>query len=330
MAFSYQLRREASAVTAPEPTGDAVARTRHVRLRGARFAAVTEQEAVQQILEASAGRRGHWTITANLDHLRRYGHEELARELIDDADLVVADGMPLVWASRLMGSSLPGRVPGANIIWSLTRAARDENRSVFLLGGDPGVAERAAEVLRARYGGLQIAGTLCPPRGFEQDEDQLGEIVRTAAEACPEIVLVGLGFPKQDLLIRRLRAVLPCASFIGVGIGLSFVAGALSRAPTWAQGAGLEWLFRLLQEPRRLGGRYLIFGVPFALRLLVEAGYRRLRADRRGRRWGWEPEGSAPLRASLSPQRLSAKVPVADGHRSRSSSTCDASSHTEP
>ncbi len=263
---------------------------------------------MQQILEAAAGQYGHWTITANLDHLRRYGHEELARELIDDADLVVADGMPLVWASRLMGSSLPARVPGANMIWTLTRAARDENRSVFLLGGDPGVAERAAEVLSTRYGGLQIAGTLCPPHGFEHDEQQLGEIVRTAANACPEIVFVGLGFPKQDLLIRRLRAALPRASFIGVGIGLSFVAGALSRAPTWTQRAGLEWLYRLLQEPRRLSGRYLMRGAPFALRLLLEAGYRRWRADRSGRRWGWEPEGSAAHRASLPAQR-----PTADG-----------------
>jgi N-acetylglucosaminyldiphosphoundecaprenol N-acetyl-beta-D-mannosaminyltransferase len=309
-------------VAVPRGTlGEQAARTRHVRLRGARFAAVTEEEAVQRILDAAAMRRGHWTITANLDHLRRYSHEEVARDLLDDADLVVADGMPLVWASRLVRCTLPGRVAGSSMIWSLAGAARDRNQSVFLLGGDPGVAERAAEVLRARYEGLRVAGTLCPAQGFEHDEDQLSEIVRRAAQARPAIVFVGLGFPKQDLLIQRLRAALPCASFIGVGISMSFVAGELSRAPTWTQRAGLEWLYRMVQEPRRLTKRYLVHGAPFALRLLVAAGYRGLRADPSSARWGTEPERSGVSGRRLAQQAVPVGRPGAGRAHSQPSST---------
>jgi N-acetylglucosaminyldiphosphoundecaprenol N-acetyl-beta-D-mannosaminyltransferase len=235
---------------------------------GARIAAITEADAVQTIVDAATAGRGHWTITANLDHMRRYRREPIAKALIDRADLVLADGAPLVWASRLAGAALPERVAGSNMIWSISEAASRCQASVYLLGGDPGVADRAAQVLLEQYAGLEVAGTLCPPMGFEQDERELDHIQSQIVEAAPDIVFVGLGFPKQDLLITRLRRLLPHASFIGVGISLSFVAGEVSRAPSWTHGLGLEWLYRLLQEPRRLVHRYLAQGVPFALWLL--------------------------------------------------------------
>jgi N-acetylglucosaminyldiphosphoundecaprenol N-acetyl-beta-D-mannosaminyltransferase len=265
--------------------GEAVAAPRHVRLAGARFAAVTETDAVRRIVGAAAARRGHWTITANLDHLRRYRQDEIARQLIDDADLVVADGMPLVWASRLTGASLPERVAGSNMIWSISEAACRGHQSIFLLGGNPGIAERAAQVLLERYRGLEIAGTLCPTLGFEKNARELDRIERRVVEASPQIVFVALSFPKQELLIQRLRRVLPRASFIGVGISLSFVAGEVSRAPRWVQSVGLEWLYRLLHEPRRLARRYLVYGLPFALKLLTAAARHR---GGPGMHWGWD------------------------------------------
>lgn len=259
-----------------------------VRVMGARFAAVTESDAVHMIVDAAMASRGHWTITANLDHLRRYRCESLARQLIDDADLIVADGTPVVWASRLAGASLPERIAGSDMIWSICEAAADRQGSIFLLGGDPGVADRAAGILRERYAGLKIVGTSCPPMGFDKEQRELDRIRLQIREAAPQIVLVGLGFPKQDVLIRGLRDALPQASFIGVGISLSFVAGETVRAPEWTQRLGLEWVHRLLREPKRLVRRYLFHGIPFGLRLFSSAAWNRIYTGRGGSHWGWE------------------------------------------
>jgi N-acetylglucosaminyldiphosphoundecaprenol N-acetyl-beta-D-mannosaminyltransferase len=248
---------------------------RRVNLMGASIGAITEESAVSTIVDAATTGSGHWTITANLDHIRRYYEDPLVRCLVDDADLVVADGMPLIWASRLAGEPLPERVSGSSMIWSICEAASAREQSIFLLGGDPGVAERAAQVLQNRYASLDVAGTACPPRGFEDSSQQLADIKHQLATTMPRIVFVALGFPKQDFLIQQLRPVLPGASFLGVGISLSYVTGDVVRAPLWTRQVGLEWAYRLSQEPFRLGRRYLINGVPFALRLLVSAARQR-------------------------------------------------------
>lgn len=268
---------------------------RHVRLTGARFAAITEADTVRSIVDAAAARQGFWTITANLDHLRRYRKDQVARQLINGADLVVADGMPLVWASRLVGSPLPERVSGSSMIWSISEAACERRQSIFLLGGAPGVGARAAQVLQKRYADLNIVGTLCPPMGFDSDLAELERIQQRVTEAAPQIVFVALGFPKQDLLIVQLRRTLPAASFIGVGISLSFVAGDIPRAPTWVRSLGFEWFYRLLQEPGRLARRYLVDGLPFALRLLAAALRNRSRAgSAAGVSWGWDTDPERP------------------------------------
>jgi N-acetylglucosaminyldiphosphoundecaprenol N-acetyl-beta-D-mannosaminyltransferase len=260
---------------------------RRMRLMGAPMDVVTEAHAVQAIVDAAEARRGHWTITANLDHLRRYHCEPVAKELLDEADLVVADGMPLIWASRVAGEPLPERVSGSTMVWSICEAARARRQSVFLLGGDPGVAERAADVFRDRYPGLDIAGTACPPIGFEHDQQQLERLHRRVIEATPQIVFVALGFTKQDLLIRALRRSLPHASFLGVGISLSYATGAVSRAPDWICNLGLEWAYRLSQEPTRiLTRRYIVDGLPFAPRLMLSAAWHRLHRRHLGGFWG--------------------------------------------
>jgi N-acetylglucosaminyldiphosphoundecaprenol N-acetyl-beta-D-mannosaminyltransferase len=254
---------------------------------GAPIGVVTEEHAVRSIVDAAEAGSGHWTITANLDHLRRYHRDPVQRGLIDDADLVVADGMPLIWASRLAGEPLPERVSGSNMVWSICEAASARGQSVFLLGGDRGVAERAAEVFRDRYPGLEVAGTACPPVGFENDEQELRCIQGQVTEAAPQIVFVALGFPKQDLLIRILRSSLPHAAFLGVGISLSYATGEVSRAPTWICRLGLEWAYRLSQEPtRRLARRYLVDGLPFSIRLMLSAARHRVRRENPGVSWG--------------------------------------------
>ena len=158
----------------------------------------------------------------------------------------------------------------------------------------PGVAERAAEAFRATYAGLKVAGTTCPAEGFEHDEQEMARIHHEVAEANAQIVFVALGFPKQDLLIRALRRSLPNASFLGVGISLSYATGDLSRPPSWICGLGLEWAYRLWQEPtRRLARRYLIDGLPFAGRLIANAFWHRLTSTRSTGQWGLELRATA-------------------------------------
>ncbi len=253
---------------------------RRMSLMGAPMDIVTESQAVDEIVAAAERGMGHWTITANLDHLRLYHHSPTEKQLIDEADLVVADGTPVVWASRLAGEPLPERVSGSSMVWSICEAARQRGQAVFLIGGDPGVAARAASVLRGTYPGLAISGTSSPRAGFEHDEQEIARILEQMTQGTPQILFVALGFPKQDLLIRTLREYLPAASFLGVGISFSYVTGDLSRPPAWVCNVGLEWAYRLLQEPtHRLVRRYILDGVPFALQLMTSAARYRARGE---------------------------------------------------
>lgn len=245
-----------------------------VELNGVKLHAVTEAQVISHILgELDAG-HGGVVVTPNLDHLRRYLHDLSFGALIAEADLVVADGMPLVWASRLQGTPLPERVPGSALISTLSSAAGQKGKSIFLLGGDIGTADGAARALKAKFPHCIIAGTYFPPFGFEKDYLQLSTIIQTLSDAQPDIVYVALGSPKQEKLIAQLRPVCPKAWWIGVGNSFSFLAGHVKRAPVWMQKSGLEWTHRLFQEPRRLFRRYLIVGVPFAASLLSRATIR--------------------------------------------------------
>src|SRR3954447_20431472 len=249
-----------------------------VELVGMPLDPVTEAEAIGHITESLAAGRGGWVITPNLDQLRKFGRTPDVKELFDAADLVVADGMPLKWGSRLAGTPLPARVAGSDLVWSLTAEAAIHDRSVFLIGGSPGAGKRAAAVMRANYPRLRIAGVEVPPYGFEDDPAKVDAIRSALDRAQPDIVYVALGFPRQERLIKELRAVLPNAWFIGVGISFSFLAGDVARAPDWLQRIGLEWVHRLAAEPRRLARRYLADDLPFAARLLAHT----LRARARG------------------------------------------------
>jgi N-acetylglucosaminyldiphosphoundecaprenol N-acetyl-beta-D-mannosaminyltransferase len=242
-----------------------------IRLMGMPLDPVTERQAIDFIIGRLAAARGGWAITPNLDHLRLYARRPELRAMYEQADLVLADGMPLLWASRLQKSPLPQRVAGSELIYSLCAAAADRGRSVFLLGGNPGAADAAAAVLTRRSRNLRIVGTHCPPIGFEKRPDQMRRITDALSLARPDIVYVGLGFPKQERLIQSIRQLLPSAWFLGIGVSFSFVAGHIRQAPVWMRRTGLEWIHRMAQEPGRLFRRYVIEDMPFALRLLSTA-----------------------------------------------------------
>lgn len=234
---------------------------------GLEFHRVTERECVEHILAELDRGRGGWAVTANLDIVRMLSSSPELWGFLRRADLMVADGMPIVWASRLLGRPLPERVAGSSLVSTLSAGAAREARSLFLLGGDPGTGAAAAQELRRRHPELRIVGVHCPRMGFERDPRQLDEIARQLEASRPDIVFVALGCPKQERLIERIRPAAPKAWYLGVGISFSYLCGAVRRAPGWMRQSGLEWMYRLAQEPERLARRYLRNGIPFALRL---------------------------------------------------------------
>ena len=258
----------------PPAAGRPDVRLPTVDIHGVRLHAVREAEVIRHLLDELAVGRGGVVVTPNLDHLRRCVRDLHFGALVAEADVVVPDGMPLVWASRLQGTPLPERVAGSNLISSLSAAAAERGRSIFLLGGAEGTAQGAAEVLAQRHPDLRLVGTFCPRIGFEKHPKQMAEIAQMLVEAAPDIVYVALGSPKQEHLIAKLRPSLPGAWWLGVGVSFSFLTGHVRRAPIWMQRAGIEWAHRLGQEPRRMFKRYVVHGLPFGIRLLGRAAYR--------------------------------------------------------
>jgi len=248
-----------------------------VDLMGIEVHALTEDQVIAHIVRALDRGAGGWVVTPNLDHLRRLVHDVQFRATCAGATLLVPDGMPLLWASRLQRTPLPGRVAGSDLISSLSAAAAEAGRSVFLLGGNPGMAERTRAIFAERYPTLDVVGTCCPEMGFEKDEQAMAAIRAQIVAAEPDVVFVALGSPKQELVIEQLMPCRLSAWWLGVGISFSFVAGEVQRAPRWLQTLGLEWLHRMCQEPRRLAKRYLVDGIPFAARFLLGSAWRGLR-----------------------------------------------------
>lgn len=238
-------------------------------VEGIAFDPVTESEAVAVVTARAAAGSGGFVLTPNASILRQLRSPELGA-VATGADLVLADGMPIVWASRVTGTPLPARVTGASLIWSLCAAAARDGLPVLLLGGDPGVAERGVRVLRGEFPSIRASWHF-PPFGFEGDPAALAAIDRSIRDHAPAVVFVGLGFPRQERLILALREEFPDVWFVGCGAALTFVAGDISRAPRWMQEHGVEWVHRLVHEPGRLARRYLLEDVPFAVAMLGRA-----------------------------------------------------------
>lgn len=242
-----------------------------VDLRGLTFLDLDEAQFVRLIVAEAREGRGGWVVTPNADIVRLTDEDPDLLALVQSADALIADGMPLVWATKLQGTPLRGRVCGSDLMLSLPVAAADAELSVFLLGGAEGTETETARILRETSPRLIVAGTHSPPFGFEREETEIAAIRTSLARANPDIVFVALGFPKAERLIQRVRDVCPNAWWIGVGAAFDFVAGRYSRAPLWAQQVGLEWLFRLRQDPDRLVDRYLRRDLPFVARLFIGA-----------------------------------------------------------
>ncbi|GII24161.1 WecB/TagA/CpsF family glycosyltransferase [Planosporangium mesophilum] len=241
----------------------------------------TEAEVVAYVRDSLDRGSGGLIATPNVDILRLARRDEDLRRQLATAELVVADGAPLVWASRLARAPVPERVAGASLVWSIAAGLAADGRSLYLLGGAPSFfgrlegSHRAAKALVRAYPGLRIAGHASPRYGFDRDPATLDAVCRELVEAKPDVVYIGLGCPRQERLADRLRGDLPGAWLLGCGGAIDFLAGDRARAPEWMQRSGLEWAHRLSREPRRLAERYLRHDAPYAMGLLVRAAVRR-------------------------------------------------------
>jgi N-acetylglucosaminyldiphosphoundecaprenol N-acetyl-beta-D-mannosaminyltransferase len=257
-------------------SSEGLAAGRFARVAGLDFDVLSEEQVVAHIVAESNDGQGGWVATPNIEICRQVRRDPTARALINNASLVVPDGMPLLWAARLLGDRLPERVTGSSLIYTLSAAAAANGRTVYLLGGAPGVPQRAADELTRRYPGLRVVGADSPPWGFDREPGEIAALRARLTAANPDIVYVGLGFPKQERVISALLPDLPGSWFVGCGAAIPFAAGVLTRAPRWMQRIGMEWAHRLISEPRRLFRRYLVDDLPFAIRLITASAFARL------------------------------------------------------
>lgn len=202
-----------------------------------------------------------YVVTPNVDHVVQLQERADLRAAYEHAALVTADGWPVVAASRLFGDRLPQRVPGSDLVPALFAAERP--MTVFLLGAAPGVADRAAQRIEQQWPHVRVVGTCSPPMGFEQQEGE-SERIRHKINTCrPDVLIIGLGAPKQELWIHEHHQKLAVRVAICAGATIDFLAGHRKRAPRWMRRTGLEWLHRMLSEPRRLATRYFRDAVRF-------------------------------------------------------------------
>jgi len=254
-----------------------------VIVAGAGFDLLTHDELIDNVVAAIRRDDGGRIVTPNIDICERISRDAASRGFVTSASFVVPDGMPLLWAARLSGRPLVERITGADLIYSLSSAAAANGWPIYLIGGAPSADGRppaatlAGDRLASLYPGLEVAGSYTPAARFNAVGDDIDVLCKELADAEPKIVFVGLGFPKQERLIARLIPHLPHAWFIGCGAAIPYAAGELRRAPVWMRRSGLEWIFRLVSEPRRLAGRYLRRGLPFAATLLASSAWRGLR-----------------------------------------------------
>jgi N-acetylglucosaminyldiphosphoundecaprenol N-acetyl-beta-D-mannosaminyltransferase len=215
------------------------------------------------------GSRGHSIAATGMHGLVEAQHDPEFKKILNATDLVVPDGMPLVWLARRRGYRLPQRVYGPDLMMTFCQRAERKYRH-FFYGGEPGVAERLAELLQRRFPGVEIAGVFSPPfRPLSAAEDD--EIVTLISGSSPDVLWVGLGTPKQERWMFELGHRIKVPVMVSVGAAFDMLSGRQKQAPRWLRDRGLEWLFRLMREPRRLWRRYLLGGPQFLAYLVLES-----------------------------------------------------------
>ncbi len=228
---------------------------------------VTRDDALRAVEDLVRRGEGGAVFTPNVDHIMIADENPRMQEAYSRANLSLADGMPVLWASWLLGEPLPEKVSGSDFVPLLLERAAERDWRVYFLGGAPGVAALARDKLLERFPRLQVVGVDTSRIDADDPPDQWRPLVERIRATRPDLVFVALGAPKQEIWINTVREELRPAVLLAVGGSLDFVAGTIPRAPEWMSRSGLEWVFRLSREPRRLWRRYLVRDPKFAVLL---------------------------------------------------------------
>lgn len=233
------------------------------------------EETIQRVEGFIISGKPHQHVVINVNKVIKAGKDENLRRIIDSCDLINCDGMPIVWASKLLGKPLPERVAGIDLFAALVERAALRGWRVFFLGAKEEVVTKVVEIFKDRYPDLQIAGY----RNGYWSQEQEQEVVDSIADSKPDILFVAISSPKKEDFLGRHQTTMQVPFAMGVGGSFDVLTGLTRRAPLWMQKIGLEWFYRFLQEPRRMFGRYFIEGSAFFGLLLQELINKRRKKD---------------------------------------------------
>lgn len=217
---------------------------------------LTMNEAIKEIDCLIKANSHSYVVTPNMDHIVLLEKDQLFKKVYENAALVLTDGKPLLWIAKWKGTPIKEKVSGSDLFPKMCQLAAKRGYRIFILGAAEGVAERAANNLKEKYPRLQISGTYSPPLGFETDESEVDKIIDMINAAKTDVLAVSLGSPKGEKFLYHIQNRLNAALSISIGATIGFEAGNVKRAPKWMADHGLEWLFRITQDPGRLIKRY--------------------------------------------------------------------------
>lgn len=241
-----------------------------IRLFNIDFDNINYTEFSKVLEEKIRSRKPSYIVTCNVDHIMKVQKDSSFKKVYDQADVVVADGVPVIWASKLLKKPLIEKISGSDILIRLGNFLEEKQYKLFFLGAAEGVVEEAVINIKKKFPNIQIVGTYSPSYGFERKQQENDHILNLIKLSQPDILLVGVGTPKQEKWIQNNYQKYNVPISIGVGATFDFLAGNVKRAPVFMQKTGLEWFWRLIQEPRRLWKRYLIDDSQFILLILKE------------------------------------------------------------
>lgn len=219
---------------------------------------VTQAEAVEEIDRMVASNQKGFVVTPNLDHIVKLESDKNFLQCYEQASLVLADGNPLIIASKFLGTPLKSLVTGSDLFPALCKHAAVKQYRVFFLGGLEGVAAKASVALQAKFPGLLVSGTYSPPFGFDKDATENNKILQMVNSVKPHLLFVGVGAPKQELWMFNNIHELDVNVALGIGASFDFAAGTVKRAPLVVRKLKMEWFWRFAQEPKRLFKRYFV------------------------------------------------------------------------
>lgn len=199
-----------------------------------------------------------YVVAINVDVVMKIEEDSYLKKVVDNADMVLVDGKPLVWISKLQGKPLKAKISGSDLVPLLCEVAAEKGYKIFIIGGKDGIAERAKEKLEKQLPKIEIVGTYAPPFGFEKNETELDKINQMISEVHPDLLIACFGCPKQEKWIYENIGKYDAKVSVCAGATVDFLAGNVKRAPRWMSEHGLEWFYRFLQEPKRMFKRYFI------------------------------------------------------------------------